>query len=508
MSDYSQGMSLALLGEGMPQQQPPVGLLGGMLQQNPAHPPEWWNRGVRNVAGGLLGGLADLATFPGRYARGETGYVPGQMASEQPQATKWAGEMGLNMLGAPAAVGGVPGVGSGVGRGIKAYHGSPHNFDRFDLSKIGTGEGTQMQGKGIYFGQSPDVADFYHTSTVKELMAREARAQQPLHPDQQRQLVEQIAGIVSKRGGIKKIDEYGPPPGYEKAWNAAVSAVKNVGGMKGSRYEVNIRANLDDFYDLDKTLKEQPPAVYDAINRVGRDPKWAMDRIPDDARGSQLRPLLNNVDAVRDLAARGVPGTKYWDQFSRKDGEGTKNLVVFDDKLIDILRKYGLAGAPASGLAGALAGGTNDALAGGATENQPQQQPGLLGGMLQQNPAQSPEWGNRGVRNVAGDLLGGPQQGQRTHPMNNRPILQNPDGSIATEESITIEHPRMNGGRPTNIPSIWGGQRPPFPPNTREFEDWAVDNALKSGQQFPPFNSIDEAVSAARARSNELGKYR
>src|SRR4029077_9792151 len=28
--------------------------------------------------------------------------------------------------------------------GITAYHGSPHSFDRFDISKIGTGEGAQV----------------------------------------------------------------------------------------------------------------------------------------------------------------------------------------------------------------------------------------------------------------------------------------------------------------------------------------------------------------------------
>src|SRR5688500_10951296 len=45
------------------------------------------------------------------------------------------------------------------------------------------------------------------------------------------------------------------------------------------------------------------------------------------------------------------------------------------------------------------------------------------------------------------------------NPINNRPILDNGDGSYSTEESITVTDPRLNGGRPTNIPSIWGGRR-------------------------------------------------
>ena len=44
---------------------------------------------------------------------------------------------------------------------IKAYHGSPYDFDQFDLSKIGTGEGAQTYGHGLYFAENPDVAARY-----------------------------------------------------------------------------------------------------------------------------------------------------------------------------------------------------------------------------------------------------------------------------------------------------------------------------------------------------------
>ena len=47
---------------------------------------------------------------------------------------------------------------SGGGLGIKAYHSSPHDFDRFDLSKIGTGEGAQVYGHGLYFAENPAVS--------------------------------------------------------------------------------------------------------------------------------------------------------------------------------------------------------------------------------------------------------------------------------------------------------------------------------------------------------------
>ena len=43
-------------------------------------------------------------------------------------------------------------------KGIKAYHSSPHDFDKFDLAKIGTGEGAQVYGHGLYFAENPAVS--------------------------------------------------------------------------------------------------------------------------------------------------------------------------------------------------------------------------------------------------------------------------------------------------------------------------------------------------------------
>ena len=45
---------------------------------------------------------------------------------------------------------------SGLAGAIKASHGSPHVFDKFDFSKIGTGEGAQAYGHGGYFAQGFD----------------------------------------------------------------------------------------------------------------------------------------------------------------------------------------------------------------------------------------------------------------------------------------------------------------------------------------------------------------
>ena len=43
----------------------------------------------------------------------------------------------------------------------KAWHGSPHDFDRFDLGAIGAGEGMQVHGWGLYFSHLKRIAKDY-----------------------------------------------------------------------------------------------------------------------------------------------------------------------------------------------------------------------------------------------------------------------------------------------------------------------------------------------------------
>ena len=65
-------------------------------------------------------------------------------------------------------------------------------------------------------------------------------------------------------------------------------------------------------------------------------------------------------NAAELLREAGYPGLKYLDGGSRAAGDGTSNYVVFDDALIEILRKYGLL-PPA--VAGGVAASQSDAQA-------------------------------------------------------------------------------------------------------------------------------------------------
>jgi hypothetical protein len=79
-----------------------------------------------------------------------------------------------------------------------------------------------------------------------------------------------------------------------------------------------------------------------------------------------------------------------------------------------------------------------------------------------------------------------------------RPILRNPDGSVSTERSITVEDPRLNGGRVTLIPSIQEGQQ--LSPRQ------AIAYAIRSGQRYPSFDNQAQADEYAVQRSHGLGQ--
>jgi hypothetical protein len=151
---------------------------------------------------------------------------------------------------------------------------------------------------------------------------------------------------------------------------------------QGRMYEVNINADPEHFLDWDKPLSEQHPKVQEIIPQLNQykvaqtGKTWEVRHpggwVPNGAKSyyrseaaaqsaademnaqrhiSDLVPMT--ADAAAKLRDAGIPGIKYLDQGSRGVGNGTHNYVVFDDKLIDIARKYGMAGLMlGSGVAG------------------------------------------------------------------------------------------------------------------------------------------------------------
>ena len=71
-----------------------------------------------------------------------------------------------------------------------AWHGSPHDFDEFDLGAIGTGEGNQAHGWGLYFAKKKSVSRNYQKELAKRLGTTNPKLFKVEIPDQKTMLDE------------------------------------------------------------------------------------------------------------------------------------------------------------------------------------------------------------------------------------------------------------------------------------------------------------------------------
>lgn len=253
--------------------------------------------------------------------------------------------------------------------GIKAYHGSPHDFDQFSLSKIGTGEGAQAYGHGLYFAEDQKVANTYR-GKVSAMQGgkptvdgrpinwddpRESAAFELWRHNGDRQAAADFAERTLKKGSsVPEILRSGEP-------------LPNV-LPPGRMYEVQINADPDQLLDWDKPLSQQSGQVQSAARRLIEQAKRdaqannryaaqalleSKDYVPADPTGADIHRILsrtmndgaqfNQTTVSKALREQGVPGIKYLDGGSRAAGEGSRNFVIFDDSLVSILKKYGVA---------------------------------------------------------------------------------------------------------------------------------------------------------------------
>lgn len=229
---------------------------------------------------------------------------------------------------------------------IKAYHGSPHDFDKFDYGKIGTGEGVQAFGHGLYFADSPDVANVYRTSLSEPKFTFEGKT---------------VSGTPYKNwdyalrmngGNIGKLRaELGPD--NQALLDDLVSRGYGL-APSGHMYEVGIDADPTRILGWDKPLTDQLSLVeqikHPVIDLMAR--KNFQSAMPGRAyTGQSLYSALGDAarnfgpaksqEQVSDLLNdSGVQGIKYLDQFSRGADTGTSNYVTFRDTPVNILRKY------------------------------------------------------------------------------------------------------------------------------------------------------------------------
>ena len=234
---------------------------------------------------------------------------------------------------------------------IKAYHGSPHDFDAFSMDKIGTGEGAQAYGHGLYFAENPEVAKTYQAKvSAMQGGAKPTVQGRPINWDDP---AETAAFELWRHDGDRKAaaEFYAKTFRRESPVVALLQSETPLPTVTppGRMYEVNIHANPDDLLDWDKPLSQQSEHVRSKMQGLlkehGGSARYQAEKFGDDPEGLKLyRELDTGGGKIAErLREAGIPGLKYLDGGSRGAGEGTRNYVIWDDKLIEILKKYGVA---------------------------------------------------------------------------------------------------------------------------------------------------------------------
>jgi hypothetical protein len=277
---------------------------------------------------------------------------------------------------------------------LTAYHGSPYTFENFDLSKVGTGEGAQAYGHGIYFAEAPGVARGYQMALGQKAGEFTTINGKPIE-----QVYEQIYNKANRLPTEKAAVEYQKAEMLEKMMldtspAEVISYAKDIGAdpsvikwletdiapktkLPGSLYKVDIPDNaIETFLDWDKPLDKQKDVVakitpealgleykqlpngnHAFLNAEGK-PFWVMQKggtkesfenrwkesLLKQNSGGELYKALNQgifnaAKTSQALNKAGIQGIKYLDQNSRVAGEGTKNFVVFDPSIVKMLER-------------------------------------------------------------------------------------------------------------------------------------------------------------------------
>lgn len=211
--------------------------------------------------------------------------------------------------------------------GMTVWHGSPHVFQRFDLGKIGTGEGAQMYGKGLYTAQDQEVAKRFTPRDTKfedALMKRYNQAEKAgdytsmqVYEDFLTQKTpEEIAKNFKDMGFVGK-----DLMTAQKAFDTAKNLYQQQ--TVGNLYKVDLPdTHIRRMLDWDAPIKEQPMIVRKFAKSMGVD--------MNDLGGDLLAKVGKDEAGRQAMQNAGIRGIKYADQMSNGQSKNTKNFVVFD----------------------------------------------------------------------------------------------------------------------------------------------------------------------------------
>ncbi|MSX01584.1 MAG: hypothetical protein F2813_00310 [Actinobacteria bacterium] len=290
-----------------------------------------------------------------------------------------------------------------------AYHGTPHLFDKFSTDHIGTGEGAQAFGWGLYFASSKAVSQWYRDELAGKSMTFKKDNETIGRNEFEQRL--SVAARVAAKGwdmpladanlqavtiassiaeALKDGDSLADMavfarksdwlPSVKDMWQASLAEAQSWEAKKPGRlFEVEVPDD-GDLLDWNAPLSDQPPAVLAKLRAAIESAPWRDDiladmdvssvdelivALEDEGMSGEnsfgfiyngLSDITGSDEALsKALREAGIPGHRYLDGNSRRAGDGSYNYVIYDDTRVSV-RSYEQADmmAPGGGSRGSI----------------------------------------------------------------------------------------------------------------------------------------------------------
>ena len=244
----------------------------------------------------------------------------------------------------------------------RAWHGTPYDFDAFDLSGIGSGEGNQAHGWGLYFAQNREVSEAYkeilgdkgstvelngEVWTVNESGDWETTGKTAKYGEAIGYALDALEEHRTKDAAINSLQKDLKEGKFRGAYIAEAQKAVNIlrqGEAKGHKGGRLLEAEIPDtdvLLDEQKSFNEQPEKVKNALSELisNTGEGQLSRRLFKNATGKRIYEVLSNLygddkKASLKLNEFGVKGITY------KGTQDERCYVVFDDKAIKIRNKY------------------------------------------------------------------------------------------------------------------------------------------------------------------------
>ncbi len=237
-----------------------------------------------------------------------------------------------------------------------AYHGSPHSFDKFSAEYMGTGEGAQAYGWGLYFTDREDIAKEYSNNGI--IINNEKKYDTLSVQDAKKWL--KLTG--SQAEALKRAEselKYAERSGYSSlipVRKETIEILKENAKISRNLYKVKIHGDkaIDklNFIRWDKPLQKKYvddiQNIFDEIvntesdyhkqSELSRDfEKIDFKELDGGQIYEKIAGYLGKKQTSLKLLEYGIDGIQYPTEYLSKDShENSYNYVVFDENAIEI----------------------------------------------------------------------------------------------------------------------------------------------------------------------------